>query len=436
MKNNLLILEPIGGISGDMTVAMLIDLGVPIEYLRSYWSYLAIPHCQIDTFVSKKNELHCVRFTVNSQWTSVSPEEMSPKKLPSMALSKAPSNAPSHTPIHTHRPYREIRQLLNNAQLPKRAQDTALRIFAELAEAEAQVHACTVEEVEFHEVGSWDSITDVICIALGLDYLGITDIFVHPIPLGSGLTKTAHGNLPIPAPATLNLLSGFTLLWDQSPMERTTPTGAAFLKACAKRMPDHLTYRLVKVGVGGGERNSLEFPNILRGQWGEVSEGLESDTKLPWQEESLECAETNLDDCSAEWIGHLCTLLLTKGALDVWCSAAQMKKNRPAVVLHVLYPKPMREELLALLFQESTTLGVRYSTWQRLSLPREIVQLASPWGIVRGKKSVWKEQVRFHAEFDDCQQIALKHQLPLRDVVAQIENLFFKAENENNFPKT
>lgn len=385
----------IGGISGDMTVGAFLDLGVPFHLLEKGLQQLEGFPIHISHQKSQKHHIAGTQFVVEA---------------------KQP---------HSHRSYQTIRQLLENSSLALPVQETALQIFYQLALAEGKIHNQPAESVQFHEVGAWDSIADIVCVALCLDYLKIDAIYVSSIPTGTGFVQTAHGAMPIPAPATLELLKGFEVIQDSLPFERTTPTGAAILAALAQPQPKFFQYTPECVGIGTGNQDRSEVPNILRCILG-FQEEAPQETHLEW----LECSETNIDDSTAECLGYVHEQLLAAGALDVWFIPVQMKKNRPGLMLQVLHSPEIRTAIHRLIFRETTTLGLRYQTIKRLSLKREMVSVQTPWGLVQGKQSHWENQTKFSPEFEDCRQIAKDCNIPLKQVFRVVEENFWKHHKE------
>ncbi len=397
----ILYLDLVGGIAGDMFVASLLNLGVPLSVLEQGFSQLKSPGFQFTIQSSQRHHISGTQFAVESDESA---------KMD-----------------HVHRSFRKIRQLICDSKLSPNVQSLALRVFERLAAAEGKIHNTSPENVTFHEVGAWDSIADIVGAALCLDYLQIHDIFASVVPVGTGFVMTAHGRMPIPAPATLELLKGFHILNDSLPYERTTPTGAALLAALAKPSPPLLTYQVENVGIGVGNQKREEVPNILRSILGLVSDidFSASDTEMP--SEQVECSEANIDDCSSEWLGYVHERLLTLGALDVWFVPIQMKKSRPGVILQVLHTPELRQHVHHLLLSETTTLGVRYHTLQRNTLKRNIVEVSTQWGVVKGKKAEIGGVLKFSPEFEDCREIALNQDIPIQTVYRVVEKNFWQS---------
>ncbi|MDH5752009.1 MAG: nickel pincer cofactor biosynthesis protein LarC [Deltaproteobacteria bacterium] len=402
-----LYLDLVGGISGDMTVAALCDLGAPLELLRrGLAGVLAPPSPPLLLSLEREQRHHIsgLRFT--------------PRPAGQKAGQKA---GPETAAGHHHRTHQDIQKLLGESALPPGALRRALEVFSRLAAAEARVHGTEPDQVTFHEVGAWDSIADIVCAALALDHLGVDEIFCSPVPLGAGTVNSAHGVLPVPAPATLELLRGFPVVHGGPEFERTTPTGAAILAALARPAPPGFSQIPRAVGIGLGTRDDPLVPNLLRAVLGPVIRAGETAASgAPgsggWRTETVACAEVNLDDTNPEWTGYLMERLLEAGALDVVLIPVHMKKNRPGTMLQVLYPEELHDEMLALLFSESTTLGVRYRSLERAVLPRREETVPTDFGSIRGKVARLGQTERFTPEFDSARAAARQHGVPLREV--------------------
>ena len=314
---------------------------------------------------------------------------------------------------HTHgRHYAEIRDLIAKAKLAKGVQARSLAIFEALAKAEAKVHGSTVDAVHFHEVGAVDAIVDVVAAAVGLDALGIDRVTCSPIAIGHGTVESDHGRLPLPAPATLELLVGLPTVPAGVEWETLTPTGAAILRTVVDEFTSLPAMTIEKVGYGAGNDRKGPMPNVLRGTLGRAG-GLGRDRVV--------CIETNLDDLVPEHFDHLMERLFEEGALDVSLQTLQMKKNRPGFLVRVLARPSDRDALARIVFAESTAIGVRVSEWDRLVLERTKKRLKTPLGTVSIKLIRSPEgQVDCSPEYDDCKRLARKHGLPLREVVERV----------------
>ena len=377
----ILYLDCQAGISGDMTVGALLDLGVPLEHLQTELAKLGLPEGSYALSTSRAERQHvaALKFDVEVH------------------------------DYHTHRHYAGIDAVIAGSGLSDVAKETSRKIFRRLAEAEALVHGVAVEDVHFHEVGALDSIVDIVGAAICLEYLGVVRVYASALPLGSGFVETAHGRLPIPAPATAELLRGLATHGNCGEGERVTPTGAAILAALVTRSaaPPDMTF--ARIGSGAGSRDFSDCPNILRAFLGTGgSEG---------SEEVMEVS-CNLDDVTPEIIGYVQELLLESGALDAWLVPVQMKKGRPGVILSFLCIPADRERLAALLMSETGTLGVRYGLRRRIVQERRIEERDTQFGPLRFKVSEYGEK----PEYEDCRRIARERGIPCRDVMQQLLN--------------
>ena len=312
-----------------------------------------------------------------------------------------------------HRRLADIRALIDGSTLPDVDKATATRVFVALGEAEAKVHGVGVEEIAFHEVGAVDSIVDIVGMVVGLRLLGVGAVFCSPLPVGSGFVRAAHGVLPVPGPATLELLArAGAPIAAQRPgddFELLTPTAAALLTTLAQfRQP---ALRIERTGYGAGGRDPAGRPNVLRLWLGETTDagGLEL--------RDLVVAETNIDDMNPEIYGWLLERLFAAGALDAWLAPITMKKGRPGVTVQALGPPAAEAALVQTLLRESSTLGVRVRTVRRYAAPRESLSFASSLGEARVKvKRLPGEPPRAAPEYEDCAALAAAHGLPLLDV--------------------
>ncbi|HUJ73864.1 MAG TPA: nickel pincer cofactor biosynthesis protein LarC [bacterium] len=398
----ILYLDLVGGISGDMLVGALVDLGVPLELLRERVRQAGLEQVSLACTREQRHRIAGMRFQVGASEPVGGGlrDPLRPFALPS---------------AHAPRAYRGIRAQLEDSALPADCRALALRVFEELARAEGAVHDVAPEQVLFHEVGAWDSIADTVCAAAGIAHLGPEAIYCSPVPLGGGSVRTAHGSMPVPAPATLRLLQGFPVQQGGPAYERTTPTGAAILAALAQPRPDPLAYVPERVGIGLGTADPPQVANLLRAVLGRAASSsgtAMAGTGTDW----VELAAANLDDANPEWIGFAMERLLALGALDVALLPLQMKKGRPGTQIQVLYPPALREPVLQVLLTEVSTLGVRFQSWERRVLAREARTVRTPWGEVQGKVAHLGTARRFAPEFESCRALALQHGIPLPDV--------------------
>jgi uncharacterized protein (TIGR00299 family) protein len=376
------------GISGDMTVGALIDLGVPLDYLQAELDRLALLPGSYELTVSRTERLH-------------------------MPARKFDVAVHDH---HTHRHYSDIDAMIAGSGLSDAVRDTARRIFRRLAEAEATVHGVPVADVHFHEVGAVDSIVDVVGTAICLEYLGVEAVYSGALPLGSGFVQTAHGRLPVPAPATAELLKGLPVHGECGPGERVTPTGAAIVAALAVGFGEQPSMQLEKIGCGAGGKDFPDCPNILRAFLGSSIENTD-------RADEVIVVEANIDDTTAEVLGYAMERLLEEGALDVFFTPIQMKKNRPGVMMSFLCRQEQLDRLSQLLLNETSTIGLRYYRAERISLRRSIVELQTEYGTVRFKQVFDKEGklLRAAPEYEDCRRIARDRNIPCREVMERLQ---------------
>lgn len=379
----------------------LVDAGVPLEALNEAVGSLGLPGCRLVAREVRKNGFRAVQVTVE------------------------------YEPEHAHRHLSDILGLIEAGALSPKQKRLAAKIFRRMAEAEAKAHGCDVEKVHFHEVGAADSIADIVGAAVGWDLLGVERVAASPVPTGGGKVRIAHGLVSVPAPATAELLRGVPLAASSVEMELTTPTGAAILTTLCDDFGPLPPMTVERIGCGAGQREVAEQPNILRLFLGHVDESLFADDESAQDTQSgdqAECCwmlETNLDDMSGELVAYCAERLREAGALDVYTTAVAMKKNRPGVVLSVLCRESDLESLEAIVFAETTTLGVRRWPVSRSVLERQAHEVETAWGRIQGKIA-WLDAVstdgaaerrpRFSPEFESCRQAADRHRVPLQTV--------------------
>jgi hypothetical protein len=294
--------------------------------------------------------------------------------------------------------------------LPQSVRTKTETVLRRIAEVEAGIHNEPVDQVHLHEVGGDDTLIDIAGTLLGLDWLDVDLVAVSPLPLGHGFTKSAHGQLPLPAPATLALLTGVPVRYVDVESELVTPTGAAILTTVADRFGGFPPLRLQKVGVGAGRRD-LPFPNVVRLWLGET-DSIEGLTVEP-----LDVLETNIDDMNPQIYAHVMERLFAAGALDVTLTPQQMKKNRPAVLLSVLCRPDLDETMMRILFEETTTLGVRRQTVERICMPRSFETVETPFGPIHVKVARWNGIEHSMPEYEDCRKAAETHHVPVAEVM-------------------
>jgi len=391
MRVKIAYLDAFSGVSGDMTVGALLDLGLPLARVREAIAALGLDGVAVDVERVARSGIGATKFHVRVHGEH--PDQ--PRHH-------------SHHHDHVHRPYRDIRELLARSALPERVRANALAIFARLAEAEGRVHGVPPDDVEFHEVGALDAIVDVVSACLGFDHLGVDAIHAGPLPLGQGLARSAHGPLPVPPPAVVELLRGRPVRLEDGPCELVTPTGAAIVAALARPEPVP-ELRIAAVGYGAGDRVLDDRPNLLRIVVGEpvVDAGADDVVVL----------EATIDDMSPQLYEHVLERLLAAGARDAFLVPVVMKKSRPATMLRVLAAPGDRERLATIVFAETTTIGLRWVTERRIVLAREETRVETPWGAVRVKVARAPDgTVNIAPEFEDCRRIATEKQVALKAV--------------------
>jgi len=386
----------IAGISGDMTLGALLDAGLPLDVLKSELAKLPIGDFQVEVRTIHKGPIAAKSVTV---------------KVSGQNVGALPAAEPSPSP-HS-RSLAEILAILEESALSPSVKEKAARIFSRLAAAEARVHGVAVEDVHFHELGGVDTIVDVVGAVAGLELLGVEKVYASPIPLARGFVECAHGKLPLPAPATIELLKGVPVKGVDVEAELVTPTGAALITTLAADFGPIPPMRIEATGYGAG-RAELPFPNVLRIIIGESGES----RIMNLEADQVVLMETNLDDTTPEVCGYLMERLFAEGALDVFFTPIQMKKNRPGTKVSVLSPPEKVPALLEAIFAETTTLGVRMALMERRKLPRRMVTVSTPYGPVRVKVGLGKDgSVRVASpEYEDCRRIAEEKGVPLRTV--------------------
>lgn len=379
---NTVYLDAFSGLSGDMLVGALLDCGLDFSELESAVSTLGLGGYRLSHRRKTVSGIAAVKFDI--EVTQPQPE----------------------------RHLSEIREMINGASgLANAARRRAIAIFDALAEAEAKVHHTTPEEVHFHEVGAVDSIIDVVGTALGMDRLGVGEILVSPLPLGTGFARSQHGIIPVPAPATAELLAGFTVRIGDGAAEMVTPTGAAVLRALGRPANLPLGFEIGKIGYGAGTRDLADRPNVLRMMLGRRGGSFDSD-------EMIEIA-ANIDDLNPQIYDHVVERLFAAGARDVTLTPMIMKKGRPAITVAIIAEAARRDDLARVMFAETSTIGLRFHPVSRLKLRREIREVETRWGRVRVKFSGEEGTSNIAPEFDDCRRLALEHGVPLKTVMEE-----------------
>ncbi|GAC1418048.1 MAG: nickel pincer cofactor biosynthesis protein LarC [Actinomycetota bacterium] len=384
------------GIAGDMTLGALFDAGVPIEAIEAPLQKLPIEPFRLE--VTRVERLGIAATAVRVRFAEAS----------------------------VLRTYANVRGVIEDAELPGNAREVALRIFRRLAEAEAKVHGKEVMHVAFHELGSVDTIVDVIGAALGLQYLGVEEVHASAVATGMGMIRTDHGLYPVPGPAVVELLKNAPMYSRGIPTELVTPTGAAILAATAKTFGELPQLRVKAVGYGAGTRD-LEIPNVLRII---VGEAVNDEQFGPMPAVVL---EANIDDMNPEIYEYVLERLFSAGAQDAWIVPIVMKRGRPAVTLSVLCGPAEEGAIREVIFTETTTIGLRRRMTEKWMLPREIISVSVGGGSVRVKVAAGNGRViGASPEYQDCARVAAESGRPLKDVYAEAQSAARAALEEHN----
>lgn len=387
-QGRVLYFECSSGVSGDMFVSALIDLGVPLAVVEDAIARLPLGGCRVRVEGETRRSMAVTRFFVDAG------EGEQP-----------------------HRHFTDVRDMIAASSLPPGPRDLAIRIFGRLAAAEAKVHGVPLEDVHFHEVGAVDSIADIVGAAAAFDYVGAR-VVCGPLPLGRGFVETRHGALPLPAPAVLELVAGIPVEGTEIAAELTTPTGAAIAATVAEsfgRLPPMIPER---TGIGAGERCHETRPGVLRAILGRPAAG-QGGEGAP-----CEVIEANIDDMTGEIAAHAVDRLFAAGALDAWIAPIHMKKGRPALALSALVRREDVERVGAVLLAESTTIGLRHHPVGRMEMRREIREVETPYGAIRVKICLGPSgSANAAPEFEDCRRAAEKSGVPVKRVLAAAAGL-------------
>ncbi|MBM9536785.1 nickel pincer cofactor biosynthesis protein LarC [Desulfobulbus alkaliphilus] len=380
-------LDCFSGVSGDMLLGVLLDAGMPERSLREVLASLPLQGYTLTVKNQTIQGFAATRVTVTCE-----------------------HHGQGH---HRHRHLEDINTILDQSGLPSRIRDKAFAVFNRLAAAEAAVHGTTIDRIHFHEVGAVDAIIDIVGTVAGFDYLHIDRLICSPLPMPRGWIQCAHGDIPLPGPAVCRLLAGVPVYGENLDQELVTPTGAALVCELAAGFGSMPPMRLARTGYGAGSMERRDGrPNLLRlllGQGVEVEEA-----------QLVEVIETHLDDCHPELWPHVCEQLLSAGALDVGLIPMQMKKGRPGILLRVIVEPADRTAVTTALFNETSTIGLRVRREERMTLPREIITVATPWGDLPAKKISTPTGIVITPEHEACRAVAKAHGVPLREIYAAV----------------
>jgi uncharacterized protein (TIGR00299 family) protein len=373
------------GISGDMALGALVDAGCDVQHLRAELEKLNVSGWQLSAEKVWKNGMAAT-------YVKVSAEDQ-----------------------QKHRSLSAILEILSNSQLAGPVRERAAAIFQRLGQAEARVHDVPLEKIHFHEVGAIDAIVDIVGACVGFAALGIEKFACSPLNVGGGTAKMAHGVLPVPAPATASLLKGKPTYSNGVQSELVTPTGAAIIATLCDSAGPQPPMTVASIGYGAGTADLEGQPNVLRIMIGEAVEKI-----VPGYDEEIAVIEANLDDMNPQIYGYVLEKALAAGALDVYTTPVQMKKNRPGTLLTILCKPSDTNALISLIFAETTTFGARTYRAQRRALPRESVKVTTTYGDVRIKLSRVNGRILHVApEYDDCRKLATEKNVPLQQVISE-----------------
>jgi hypothetical protein len=380
----ILIYDCFSGISGDMNLGAMIDLGVDKEYLAHELGKLNLSGWELLASEDQRHGIRGIKVTVKQT---------------------------RHE--HEHRHFDDVKKIICNSTLDLKTRDLSMKIFMKIAAAEALVHGVAIEKVHFHEVGAIDSIIDIVGAAICYNSLGVDSVYTLPVELGGGLAVCEHGTIPVPAPATAEIIKGFPVRTGGVDFEATTPTGAAILATLIPGPGKVPSYRIIKTGYGAGQKEHAGIPNLLR-----VFLAMPEESHSGHESVLLEC---NIDDMNPEFYEHLSGKLFRAGASDVYITGIIMKKGRPGNMLSVICEPGCAEAMKQIIFTESTSLGIRSLPFMKETLSRKPGVINSPYGEVRIKRSFYKDtEVSCKPEFDDCARIATEQGLPVKEVFNKI----------------
>ena len=459
-------IDAFSGISGDMFLGALVDAGIPPRLLEETVAALGvgarleirrvdrsgISATKVDVWVGDEKDLpreeyraregeshKAARAPSRGHAHSDDPGDshhdhgarVSDPRTAGQRPAAPSEEAHEHGHDRPHRGLKEIREIIAKAKISDAAKSRALAIFEALADAEAKVHDSTCDAIHFHEVGAVDAIVDIVCAAVGSEALDVDEWVCSPLNVGSGTVKCQHGEFPVPAPAVVELLKDAPVFSSGIQAELVTPTGAAIVRVLARRFEPIPGMKLDKVGYGAGSRDFKGHANVVRILIGGAGEGARATAGPTYQveapREAISVLEANLDDLNPQVFGYVMERLLAEGALDVFGTPVQMKKNRPGTLLTVLCKPEQASKLTRLIFAETTTLGVRMREERRAILTRRSVAVQTKWGEVRLKVANLNGTVANYApEYEDCRRIAESHHVPLKQVMQEATRLYLE----------
>ena len=380
--------DTIAGISGDMTLGAFVSAGISIDELNAEISKLNLKGVELEASHVQRNGITAVKVDV------------------------VISSSHEH-----HRALSDIYKIIEGSSLSERVKRDAKKIFIELGAAEAKIHNTSIERIHFHEVGALDSIVDIVGATICFEKLGIEKVYSSPVKVGSnGLIDAEHGKLPVPAPATMEILKGYPAVLTEIPFELTTPTGAAIIKAKSSGILKSEQIKVESVGYGAGTREIPQVPNLLRVMIGELI--------VSYEEDEVVSVETNIDDMNPEIYPYVIEQLLASGAHDAYVFPLIMKKGRPGILLSALVPRSKLDTTLNIFFTQTTTLGVRIQPVERRKASRQQRDVQTQFGMVTAKMVSYNGTERLVPEFEECKRIATEKNIPLLQVYKMLETEF------------
>jgi pyridinium-3,5-bisthiocarboxylic acid mononucleotide nickel chelatase len=466
-------LDCFSGMSGDMFLGALVDAGVPQELLEETVAALNIG-ARLEISRVQRNGISAIKVDVYSHGEKDLPREIWEQQAERSGHAHPGNDDTAHSHVHDHvhdelgpshghqrepvallehnyglqnpaepkrrsheeeqnhshshehrRGLNEIRDVISKVAINEDAKATAIAIFEALGGAEAKIHDTNIEKIHFHEVGAVDAMVDIVCAAVGAEALGLEEIICSPVNVGGGTVKCAHGTLPVPAPATLELLKDAPIYSSGIPYELVTPTGAAIVKTLAKRFAPFPSMKVESAGYGAGTRDFAGHANVVRLTIGDARPELSGAVRP----DTVTVLEANIDDLNPQVFGYVMDRLLEDGALDAFGVPVQMKKNRPGMLLTVLCRPEDASKFTHLIFTETSTLGVRQRQEKREALAREWVTVTTRWGDVRLKVASMNGTVTNYApEYEDCRRIATERHIPLKSVMQEAMQLYMNRQ--------
>lgn len=410
-------LDTFSGLSGDMMIGALISAGLPFEYLKSELKKLNISEYELSVSTVQRKSISAIKFDVKILGENLHHHETEHHHNNYNHHHKEEHHhgKDHHHHYHKSRSYSDIVELINSSSLNKNIKDISTKIFRIIGEAEAKIHNVKLEDVHFHEIGAIDSIVDIVGCAIGFDYFSIEKVYTSFVPLGRGFIDTQHGRMPIPAPATIEILKDYPVTFVDLPYELTTPTGAGIIKALSSGLMNDKKVKVRNIGYGAGSKDIPQLPNLFRILIGEFIESYSADDSY--------IVETNIDDMNPEFYPFVIEKLLEAGAHDAYLIPVIMKKGRPGIVLSTLCEASKLDEVLKIIYRETTTLGVRIIKIDRRKLNRDTEIVETKFGLIKVKVVLTEDRKKYIPEFEECKRISIEKNIPIAEVYNEIMKL-------------